>query len=645
MALASNPLSAIPGGATGATGFSLRDKQIQTLISMINLNATDEQASLWENPWKVLIFDQHCSDIIAPLLRVGDLRKNGVTLHLLISNSDRQRIPDVPAVYFVAPTPEMIRRICQDCAGQLYDSYHLNFCSEIPRPLLEELAASTLKSNSFHKITKIHEQYCDFITLEPTLFSLNLPRSYLTFNHPSLTDADVRPAIDTIVNSLFSVFITLGVVPIIRCPKNGVAENVARQLDQKIRSHLASSGDRFQTTSFQRPVLILLDRNIDLAVMVRHGWTYQALVHDLLEFQLNRVIVEIKENTEQATRVEKKAYDLDVSDSFWQSAAGLPFPEAAAEVSQQFQEYTKVKEELNRLSLDTGADNEEETARLLMGRTKELGALITSIPELQKKKESIDKHTNIATSLLHTIKDRDLNLYSSYEDALLNKNPLDKKELSSLISETGKGNTMDKLRLYLIYYLASDNSSRAELEEYERVLEKLGCNLKILNHLRTVKAFSGMALAAPIGGSVNRNRSRIGTSFTSNLMERGISSLRDYVQSGVNYLTSSNQEFTTTRIVDSLMEMKNTPETESYLYFDPKISGSAARRNTPFQDAVVFVVGGGNYLEYQNLQDYVKRQSQQRKTKNVIYGTTEMLTATQLISQLNELAPPAPQSS
>jgi len=58
-----------------------------------------------------------------------------------------------------------------------------------------------------------------------------------------------------------------------------------------------------------------------------------------------------------------------------------------------------------------------------MGRTKELGAIITSMPELRKKKETIDKHTNIATALLNHIKERDLNLYYSIEEALLNKNP------------------------------------------------------------------------------------------------------------------------------------------------------------------------------------------------------------------------------
>lgn len=34
--------------------------------------------------------------------------------------------------------------------------------------------------------------------------------------------------------------------------------------------------------SFQRPLLVLVDRNIDLATPLHHTWTYQALVHDVL---------------------------------------------------------------------------------------------------------------------------------------------------------------------------------------------------------------------------------------------------------------------------------------------------------------------------------------------------------------------------
>jgi len=40
-------------------------------------------------------------------------------------------------------------------------------------------------------------------------------------------------------------------------------------------------------------VLVILDRNVDLVPMLSHSWTYQALVHDVLDMKLNRVTVEV----------------------------------------------------------------------------------------------------------------------------------------------------------------------------------------------------------------------------------------------------------------------------------------------------------------------------------------------------------------
>lgn len=56
------------------------------------------------------------------------------------------------------------------------------------------------------------------------------------------------------------------------------------------------------------------------------------------------------------------------------------------------------------------------------------------------------------------------------------------------------------------------------------------------------------------------------------------------------------------------MEFKNSQEMEEYHYLDPKQLKltDIPRNRSPFQDAVVFIVGGGNYIEYQNLVDYAK---------------------------------------
>jgi hypothetical protein len=49
---------------------------------MLSFNKTRDAKEVWDEPWKILIYDNFCRDVISPLLRVGDLRKNGVTLHM-----------------------------------------------------------------------------------------------------------------------------------------------------------------------------------------------------------------------------------------------------------------------------------------------------------------------------------------------------------------------------------------------------------------------------------------------------------------------------------------------------------------------------------------------------------------------------------
>ena len=43
------------------------------------------------------------------------------------------------------------------------------------------------------------------------------------------------------------------------------------------------------------------------------------------------------------------------------------------------------------------------------------------------------------------------------------------------------------------------------------------------------------------------------------------------------------------------------------------------------------MVGGGNYIEYQNLQDYCKRQ---QGAKKITYGTSELMNAQQFLTQV-----------
>ncbi|KAL6056558.1 Sec1 domain containing protein 1, partial [Balamuthia mandrillaris] len=568
-------------------------------------------------------------------------------------------------------------RIAKDCGARLYDAFHLNFTSTIPRPLMESLAESTLESDSVSLISKVYDQYMHFVSLEEQLFTFNQPDSYVAFNSSKVSDSQAEANIDAVVESLFSVLITMQQVPIIRCPRNTAASMVAAKLNTRLKEHLLKRGTLLDSpsSSFVRPVLILLDRNVDLTVMCHHTWTYQALIHDLLDFKLNSVRVDVDTEREDGSKhSEPKTYDLDQSDSFWAENAGNPMPDVAANIQSKLKEYTSVLNEVNRLKGD-GLDHSGD----VLLRTKDLGSLVSEIPELQEKKRCIDMHTNIASALFDIIKSRRLDNFFSLEEAIMTasassqdrreilslvQQPLKQEELSSL--EASKAQALkiaaaeDKLRLFLIYYMSQNNMPAEEIERFEAALTDSGTDLHAIQYLKKMRLIFDTNLFHPTTASSKGGKSAPGSSG-SGLMRQGYNSVANLFQLGVSQmkmLIPTTKRLYLTRIVDAIMEMKQDLGVEDYEYYDPKATLASAgggasfspsslqsgsqvpRKNTPFKQAIVFVIGGGNYIEYQNLQDYAKKHSSSKHSdapKQIVYGTTEMLTASQFLHQLSTL--------
>ncbi|KAM9355045.1 sec1 family domain-containing protein 1 [Pholidichthys leucotaenia] len=623
---------------------SVREKQTVALKRMLNFNAPPLKNTVAEPVWKVLIYDRFGQDIISPLLSVKELRDMGITLHLLL-HSDRDPIPDVPAIYFVMPTEENIDRICQDLRNQLYESYYLNFISAISRSKLEDIASAALAANAVSQVTKVFDQYLNFITLEDDMFILCHQNkeviSYHAINRTDIQDTDMEGIMDTIVDSLFCFFVTLGAVPIIRCPRGNAAEMVAEKLDKKLRENLRDARNSLFTGdsmaagqfSFQRPLFVLADRNVDMATPLHHTWTYQALIHDVLDFHLNRVVLEEGAGAEASpagARPKKKnrrTYDLTAADKFWQKHKGSPFPEVAESVQEELDTYRAQEDEVKRLKSIMGLEGEDEGAiSMLSDNTAKLTSAVSSLPELLEKKRLIDLHTNVATAVLDHIKSRKLDVYFEYEEKLMSKSVLD-KSLLDIISDPDAGTPEDKMRLFLIYYITAVQApSESDFDQYKKALLDAGCDLSPLNYIKQWKAFTKMA--ANYGNSGVKPMG---------LFSRVMNTGSQFVMEGVKNLVVKQHNLPVTRILDNLMEMKSHPETDDYRYFDPKMlrgsESSIPRNKNPFQEAIVFVVGGGNYIEYQNLVDYAKS----KQGKKVVYGCSELFNAAQFIKQLSQL--------
>lgn len=373
---------------------SILEQQRAAVLRMLNIGGGEQQGWGGSQTWKVLIYDNFCKEVVAPLLRIGGLRNHGVTLHLNIEN-DRQPVADVPAVYFLEPTEKNIKIILEDLEKGLYESCYINFASSVTRPLLEDLAKGSLTSRAAQKVQGVFDRYVSFVSLSQSLFSLNLPTAYTFLNSPASGDQLIEQYLDRIVDGLLSVLATMRAMPIIRCPpgnESPMAEMVARKLEERIRELVTRGGpqaaelfsaetrggptDVGAGASSQRPLLCILARDVDLITMLHHTWTYQAMTHDLFGLRLNKLTVPV-EGTDASAPPKPKSYDVDESDTFWTQNAGSPFPEVGNAVHEAIEEYKK-----KSASMSSTQGEEDPTQTLAPG----LAAAINALPEMTEKK-------------------------------------------------------------------------------------------------------------------------------------------------------------------------------------------------------------------------------------------------------------------
>ncbi|MDA9098200.1 Sec1 family protein [bacterium] len=652
--------------------FSIRQKQHDAVVQMLNLNTGRLGASsLDENApnevYKVLVMDRHCFEIITPLVKVHELRRHGVTLHLLLEN-DRQPIPDVPAVYFVAPTEDNVTRITNDLAKGLYDASYLNFSSSLPRKLLEQLAVKSTECGASSKVVKVYDQYLDFVSLSSDLFSLGMPKSYVTLNDPTASDTSVETEINEIALGLVAACATLGKAPIIRCPKGGAAEMIGRALEKQLRDHLKGKGSLFQMDVSsvnqlnERPLLCIFDRNFDVPTVLQHSWSYQPLVHDVLHMRLNRVDI-LGENP--ADRLAgKKSYDLELEDdSFWNQNAGSQFPVVAEEVEKALGGYKKAMAEITDT---TGGGDDGSTAA---SHASKLVSAVASLPQLQERKKIIDKHTNIATALLQHIKTRGLDEYHVVEADLL-QGKGDRAAIMGLLDATGRGTPEDKLRLAIVRAAAAARqrardggdgedpaTSASDMEAVEGALRASGADtaaFEFFQKATRVDVSLSMRGARAMGNDPDNDGGGDLLDWADRLYGQSI----DAVAKGVQSLLRGDKRGAVARATEALVSNQpGTVEVDTFAYFDPKASlaerermpytGSQSNGGAPtpsFSKAVVFVAGGGNYGEYQDVLSLANDASSERTMSrtntgslSVVYGATELVTGAEFVGQLAEL--------
>lgn len=627
--------------------------------------------------WKVLILDSKSTSIVSSVLRVNDLLEFGITMHALI-NQRRAQLNDVPVIYFVEPTPENVSLIINDLENDQYSQFYINFTSSLSRSLLEEFAKKVALTGKSDRIKQVYDQYLDFIVTEPNLYSLDLKDTYLQFNNPSTTENVINEKVDLISNGIFSSVLTMGSIPIIRANRGGPAELIAQRLDEKLRDHVINTrrlslnngsdlSSNSQILSSEKAVLILLDRNVNLTAMFSHSWIYQCMVSDVFKLERNTIQIEkITKDTNNNEKVEIKKFDIEPKDFFWNKNASLPFPDAVENVEMELNKYT---EDAKQITAKTGYSSIQDIDFNDQSDTKHIQEAIKLLPELTFRKNIIDMHMTVLSDLIKELDSKNLDSFFEIEQHL--SDPKIQKQFLDLLSNNSKvDNSLDKLRTYIIIYLSCD-LPQSFYNECESKLEKLNIDLSPLKYIKKVKEFTKLTeLSSSNSNGLDSNQSSsylqnkgalfsnlssklINLTDGSNKLSEGFGSL----VSGIKNLLPEKSNLPVTNIAESIMNpnqsnINSLKMTDDYIYYDPSVtrgSHSKQPKRKTYNEGMVFIVGGGNYAEYSNLQDWCNEWNKKEGTNNgavngnssskmVCYGSTDIITAKDFIKECTELA-------
>lgn len=663
------------------------DKSVKT--------GTDLGKSLTElnvQKWRILILDSACRDILTTLLKVGDLRALGITLVLGI-NDDRQHIPDTPAIYFVMPTEENIGLIVKDCENDLYESIHVNFAQSTPRALLEKFAHDLVMKECTNKITKVYDQFLNYRCIEKNFFSLdNIDTLSRLYDQSIKSEDDMMKRIDQIASGLVSASMAYESMPFICYQKGGnatAASMLGPLVEKKLRNISMSGVESTSSSSSnsKRPLLIILDRIIDFSVCLQHQWIYRPAVHDLFNIHLNRVTIPAKDNKDTKAM---KVYDIEFDDEFWNKNKNKPFPQVAENVSTALEHH---KEELTKFNSRTGLKIDEK--ELLSGTNSVMESkagvltkkVIDEVFQLAANRKKVEVHTNIAYAILQEVDSRSLDKFVSIEEALIQQQPLEKHVMLELLSSSA--NVNDRIRLLLICYLnflqqkssmdSSDKSlTKLEIDKFEEQLyierEKLNGNTtadeskkRALPELTFLKSIA-MGLQGGMHREMTDSANNGPTSSPSfaNLtgsLRKSISVFGEQLKSiasGLNSYGDRHYQLPLTRIVDAVVNNKPHTLSDEYVIVDPKRPASDAtfaqikpkdkkkrsddssNSETAYSEVIVFVVGGGNYMEFHNLSELFEASKKDPNTLNkkktrFTYGCTDILTGESFMRQLQKL--------
>ena len=500
------------------------------------------------------------------------------------------------------------------------------------------------------------------------MFTLEIPK--VTGHLFNFNESKSSSIVEGSVSGIFSVLMSFGCnAPIICTPQQSTNSSnltslICGKLESKIRNHLINTKSPLSLSNPQaspnqpRPLLLVIDRRIDIAGPLKHSASYNALIDEILGINSNQIQIP-----------GGKSFDIDRRDWFWRENSTKSFPKVAEAVESALKtykiEYDRVLQTTPGMTEDlmktAGESTNVSSTTSAAGSSltpEQLKIAINVLPELTERKRLIDTHLQISTALLESIKTRDLGTLFNIEQEIVNtfiggttnNNNSSNLTILTTLKDPKIGNSNDKLRLLLIYliynYKTLPNSNfvqealdilkpnSEDLKTFQSVLNILTGNSEEPNFTSmSSKANSPAIKSATLdfGDLFNRisSTTNVLVSSVKNLIPVGgisESPLTKFVDSAYTQVTTGKQQ----------QQQQQQQQSPTALVIDPRPKNAQLNQNVHSIDhLILFVVGGAAYSEFDHLLEHFEKSKLLQNLK-FTFGVTEILNPKKFLNQLTQ---------
>ncbi|EXC26585.1 Vacuolar protein sorting-associated protein 45-like protein [Morus notabilis] len=390
---------------------------------------------------KVLILDSHTVSTVSVVYSQSELLQKEVFLVELIESTSlsRESMSHLKAVYFLQPTSENIQHLRRQLASPRFGEYHLFFSNILKDTQIHILA----DSDELEVVQQVQEFYADFVAVDPYHFTLNIPSNH-TYMLPAVVDpGNLQHFCDRVVDGIAAVFLAMKRRPIIRYQRTSdVAKRIAQETSKLMYQQESGLFD-FRRTEIS-PLLLVLDRSDDPVTPLLNQWTYQAMVHELIGIQDNKVDLR---SLGKFPKDQEEVVLSSEQDSFFKSNMYENFGDIGMNIKRlvdEFQQAAKSNQNIQTI--------------------EDMAKFVDNYPEYRKMHGNISKHVTLVTEMSKIVEERKLMLVSQTEQELAcNGGQVAAFEAVTNLLNNENISDIDRLRLVMLYALRYEKESPVQL--------------------------------------------------------------------------------------------------------------------------------------------------------------------------------------